>query len=284
MTTNLRYLTTKWKYLTQHIAWKKSPLLVMLRGGIWSIYCFLKIPKTIKLDKSGILFYLSPKFKNTGATGIYLLREDYEPELQYLQKVLAPGKVFVDAGANSGIFTLVASKLVGDSGKVLSFEPAAETYPILDHNIEINEMNNVKAFHAAIAEKPGKTRLYHINNAPNSYSLGRDDQLCSFEEVPQLTLEDVFSQEKIERFDLIKIDVEGAEELVLRGGQSLIKKMKPHIIFEMTAHGPKRLGLERNGAWNLLQEWGYDFFIMNQNGQLKSITSPRLRNIIAIPK
>jgi len=53
---------------------------------------------------------------------IYALREYYEPELAYLERILSTGKVFIDVGANFGVYTLVASKLVGPSGKVISVE------------------------------------------------------------------------------------------------------------------------------------------------------------------
>jgi FkbM family methyltransferase len=282
MKADLNYFVAKWNYLKRHKLFKKSPVTAIFRTAIWGMHCILKIPATIKLSESGVFFYLPPKLKSVGSTGIYILREDYEPELDYLKKVLSPGKVFVDAGANFGIFTVIASKLVGETGKVLAFEPAAETYPILDRNVEINKMNNVKVFHAAISEKPGTARFYHIDNAPNSYSLGLDAQGTTFEEVSMVTLEDVFKNEGINRFDLMKMDVEGAEELVLRGSKSLITQMQPEIIFEISLNGAKRLGLAQDGAWNLLKEWGYEFFLVEQNGNLTRLTSPKVGNILAI--
>jgi FkbM family methyltransferase len=284
MNANLNYLTSKWKALQKHKTFKESPIKAISRVAIWGIHCIFKRPATIKLLPSETLFYLPPKFKQGGSTGVYVLREDIEPELNYLKEVLSPGSVFVDAGANVGIYTVIASKLVGETGKVLAFEPAAETYPTLDRNVEINKMANVKVFHAAISDKPGTARFYHVNNAPNSYSLGADGEKTAFEEVSVVTLEDVFRSEGINRFDLMKIDVEGAEELVLRGGKSLITQMRPEIIFEMTADKPQKLGLEQDGAWKLLQEWGYEFLVVEQNGSLTPITSPQIGNVLAIPR
>jgi FkbM family methyltransferase len=284
MNKNFQYVTSKWSHLKGHSAFKKSPIIIIVRVVIWWFHCLLKQPATINLNRSRSKFYLPPKFKMAGSTGIYVLREDYEPELQYLYNFLSQGKVFVDAGANFGIYTIIASKLVGDSGKVLAFEPAAETYPILDHNVEINNMTNVKVFHAAVSDKTGKARFYHVDNAPNSYSLGTDGEDTSFEEVSTITLEDAFRKEGIEHFDLMKIDVEGAEELLLSGSKSLITQMKPHIIFEVSEKGAERLGLAQDGAWNLLKKWGYEFFSVNKTGDLEPLESLQVGNILAIPK
>jgi FkbM family methyltransferase len=278
------YINNKWRYLKTHKAFKKSPVLTVQRAVSWAFLCLLKRSKTIKLLDYNIDFYLPPRLFRAGSTGIYVLREDYEPELAYLKKALAPGKVFVDAGANFGIYTAIASRLVGDSGVVLAFEPATETYPILDRNVKINQLKNVKTFQAAVSDREGVTRFYHNNDAPNSYSLGAASDKTKFEEIQTVTLEKVFEQEKIERFDLMKIDVEGAEELVLRGAKSSIEQMQPEIIFEISGKGAKRLGLSQHGAWNLLQELGYSFFSVDEVGNLRHLTSPQLGNIVAVPK
>jgi FkbM family methyltransferase len=278
------YINNKWRYLKTHRAFKKSPILTITRAVDWSILCLFKIPKTIKISDYNIDFYLPPRLLRAGSTGIYVLREDYEPELAYLKQVLSPGQVFVDAGANFGIYTTIASRLVGDSGVVISFEPAVETYPILDRNVEINQLENVRVFHAAVSDREGITRFYHNDDAPNSYSLGAVNDETEFEEIETITLEKVFEQEKIKRFDLMKIDVEGAEELVLQGAKSLIEQMRPKIIFEVSSKGAQRLGLSQNGAWNLLQELGYSFFYVGENGNLKPLASPRLGNVVAIPR
>lgn len=277
------YINNKWRYLKTHKAFKKSPVLTIKRAIDWSVLCLFKIPKTIKLSDYDIEFYLPPRLLRAGSTGIYVLREDYEPELAYLKQVLSPGKVFVDAGANFGIYTTIASRLVENSGVVLTFEPAIETYPILDRNVKINQLENVRVFHAAVSDQEGVTRFYHNNDAPNSYSLGAANDNTEFEEIETLTLEKVFEQEKIKRFDLMKIDVEGAEELVLQGAKSLIEQMQPEIIFEVSGKGAERLGLSQDGAWNFLQELGYSFFAVEENGNLRPLASPELGNIVAIP-
>ncbi|NEQ38355.1 MAG: hypothetical protein F6K40_19630 [Okeania sp. SIO3I5] len=105
---DFKYLRAKWNYLKGHAAFKKAPLETIWRLFYWAVNCQLGIPKTIKLQKWGCNFFLPPKFTAAGSTGVFVLREDYEPELAYLEQVLSPGKVFVDGGANFGIYTIVA--------------------------------------------------------------------------------------------------------------------------------------------------------------------------------
>jgi hypothetical protein len=83
------------------------------------------------------------------------------------------------------------------------------------------------------------------------------------------------------RLDLIKMDVEGAEELVLRGAEQTLQRFRPLVAFEMTARGPARLGLEFDGAWRLLERNGYRFYDFVDD-RLVPITSPASANALAV--
>ncbi|MEM7595960.1 MAG: FkbM family methyltransferase, partial [Cyanobacteria bacterium P01_A01_bin.83] len=169
---DFNYFYQRWHYLKQHQTFKESSFKAIFRTGLWSIHCLLKIPAIINLQRWNCSFFLPPRFRRAGSTGIFVTRENYDPELIYLENLLAPGQVFIDGGANYGIYTVVAAKLVGSSGKVFSFEPAVETHPILEKNIRINNLINTKAFQYGLSDHVGKARFYHVDNAPNSYSLG----------------------------------------------------------------------------------------------------------------
>ena len=147
------YLSSKWFYLKQHKAFKEAPVETLRRLSTWSLHCLFKIPAVIKLSKWDCKFYLPPKFRKAGSTGIYVLRERYESPLTYLDRFLKPGQVFIDGGANFGIYTAAASQIVGDDGLVLSFEPSVESFPVLDKNVQINEFDNVNLFNSALSSK-----------------------------------------------------------------------------------------------------------------------------------
>lgn len=280
-----RYLKTRWDDLKSHKAFQKAPVQTIFRVGIWALHCLFKVPATIELPRWGCQFFLPPKFRQAGSSGVYITREDYDPELAYLERVLSPGKVFIDGGANFGIYTVVAGKLVGDSGRVLSFEPGVESCSVLKRNVELNQLNNVTVINSALSDSVGVARLYHVADALNSYSLaaGLDTQ-TGFEETHTTTIDRVLQNEGIDRVDMLKLDVEGVEELALYGAKELFTRVKPTVLFEVSEEATGRLGLSRDGAWHFLQEFGYQLFMVGNKGDLLSLESPRTGNNIAIPR
>src|SRR5258706_12505611 len=104
---------------------------------------------------------------------IFAFREYYEPELAYLEKVLSPGKIFIDVGANFGVYTLVASKLAGAAGRVIAIEPTPQSFARFRQNIALNQFSNVGAFQVGLKQTRGKAWLYHGFDAVGK-SLGMD--------------------------------------------------------------------------------------------------------------
>lgn len=215
---------------------------------------------------------------------IFAVRDRYERELACLQRFISPGMVVVDGGANLGIYTVAAASLVGATGLVLSFEPGDEAFSVLQKNIGINHFRNVRAYRAALFHKNGLAPLYHFNQGSNSFSLGLPKDLkCESEEVTTRTLGSVLEEQGIQRIGVIKLDVEGAEELVLQGAAEIIRDSHPKIIFEMNPKAARRLELSETGVWRLLNSWGYKFYSLTKSYELHPLTEPPGEgNLIAI--
>ena len=277
-------LKGKWNYLSNHPGFRQGPALTLSRLISWRARCALGIPATIDLPTWGVQMFLPPKWTGAGTTMIYAVRETYEPELTYLGRFVSAGNVVVDAGASCGIYTLAASKLVMDSGRVFSFEPGAESFSVLKRNVELNGLRNVRPFPVALSDTEGKARLHHHPHGPNSFSLGAHaDWSGSFEETETTSLDRVAEQERIDRVDLLKMDVEGAEELVLRGARSLLTTNRPVVIFEVNPKAARRLGLSADGAWDLMGKLGYHFHRLNGVGSLSKLEfPPHGGNVVAI--
>ncbi len=284
--TQPNYLNSKWSYLKQHKAFEEAPIKMLMRLLTWSLHCLFKIPAVIKLPKWDCKFYLPPKFRKAGSTGVYILRERYESPLTYLDRFLKPGQVFIDGGANFGIYTAAASQIVGNDGVVLSFEPSVESFPVLERNVQLNQFDNVNLFNLALSSQEGTAPLYHIDNAPNSYSLNSDSRSdTTFEEVSTETLDGILLRENISKVDFIKLDVEGAEEEVLKGANSLLLQSKPKVLFEMGSRNSSNIEGDPQGAWNYLEQLGYGFFMIQSDGELSKLNSaPPAGNILAIPQ
>ena len=142
----------------------------------------------------------------------------YEPqETLVLRSILDPGKVFVDVGANWGYFTLIAASLVGDRGRVLSFEPQPSLHGMLQRNLLLNRQSQIAARQLAIAGEEGEMRLsgFSESNWGVSRLLGAGEEDPEAISVPVQRLERALANENIDHVDLLKIDVEGAEALIL---------------------------------------------------------------------
>jgi len=143
------------------------------------------------------------------------------------------------------------------------------------------EFGYADANNRMIAERSGLTTaaLYHHREGPNSFSLGATGAGGeAFEEVVTRTLFQVVREETALRLGLIKLDVEGCEELVLRGAISIIVRHHPTVLFEMNGTAAARLGLRPFGSWKLLESLGYGFFSLTERGELCELNQPPAGN------
>jgi FkbM family methyltransferase len=275
-------LESKWEYLTGHEAMRRAPLLTMSRLFSWRARCLLKCSAIARLPRWDVQMFLPANWRGVEKL-IFAFREYYEPELDYLHQLLSPGMTFVDAGACYGIYSLAASKMVGEQGRVIAFEPASRAFRVLRKNIELNGLTNVLAYPLALTENSGTAWLYHHPNVGYD-SLGRDHSFTdSAEETPTDSLDNMMQKLSVDQVDVLKMDVQGAEELILRGATRILRSSRPLIIFEIFPEGATPLGLSGYGAWKLLENLGYEFFTFDPSGALRKANSPPLGgNAVAI--
>ncbi len=143
------------------------------------------------------------------------------------------GDVVVDIGAHIGRYTLISSKRVGPSGKVVAIEANPYNFEMLNHNINLNQLTNTLTLNCAAFSKETKIRLYVTseNLDPTIYNtilLDRAPYKEKFVEVDANTLDNLLQQNGINAEDVnwVKIDVEGAELEVLKGSTNVISKSK----------------------------------------------------------
>jgi FkbM family methyltransferase len=275
-------LSDKWRYLKSHAGFRRAPGLVIARTCLWRIRCIIEATSVVPLARWGVRLAVPAQWRGISRL-IYTFREEYEPELAYLGRVLKPGHVVVDAGACFGIYSTVAGRLVGSEGRVLAFEPAAASFELLRRNIALNRLGNVRAVRCALSDRRGAVRLFHYRD-PGRNSFGVEAgsvQPC--EHVPTETLDEAIEREGVRKVDFIKIDVEGAEALVLKGGEGVLRRDRPTVVFEVNAEATKQLDLAENGAWDILARLGYDFFGADSAGRLsKTASPPPGGNVVAV--
>jgi len=169
----------------------------------------------------------------------------YEPEqTQAFQKIIRSGDVVFDVGAHYGYYTLLSSALAGPKGKVFAFEPSPGNIPCLKKHLDINHCDNVQVIELALSDHEGRARFdNHAGSGTGHLSL--DGQI----EV-QITSLDAMSA-RLPAPNVLKIDCEGAEVEVLKGGEKTICSAKPAIF--LSTHGD---GLKKT-CFDLLESWGY---------------------------
>ncbi len=186
----------------------------------------------------------------------------YESETcAFLKKSLDCGDIFFDIGANVGYFSLMAGKLVGDTGLVYAFEASPRIADYLTENIELNYFKNIKAFNFAVSDKTNNDVLFY--EAPRQ-KFGMGSLSAQFAahptKVKSMSLDDFVSDASGKINIVIKVDVEGHEAAVFRGAKRFLKSFKPIIVFEFCDWAEKRAGYAIGEAQRVLLEFGYQLW------------------------
>ncbi len=172
------------------------------------------------LDHAQGRFWIDP----TSDFGFRLSNGEYEPSMrEWIERLLGPGKTFLDLGANEGYFSIIASRIVGSRGRVWCLEPQTRLLPVIHKNIQLNLAYNVQVTQVAVSNR---TETLELSLAPStnsgSSSLSRQTLYpVPKQEIQSTTLADLFNRGGIGEVDVIKIDIEGAEALVLPSSKEL---------------------------------------------------------------
>lgn len=178
----------------------------------------------------------------------------YERQKQLaMSRSLESGDVVYDVGANAGIYTLLFSKLVGETGSVYSFEPLPSNVSNVLFHLGENCISNVTLFAAAIAAHSGSS-CFQIGS---SNAIGTLSQANSSLRVATFSLDDLNQNHGLPVPDLVKIDVEGGESGVLVGASKLLALHRTILFVALHSKEQKRLCCE------FLRRWEYSILDLN---------------------
>jgi FkbM family methyltransferase len=167
----------------------------------------------------------------------------FEPQISLAWKaLLKPGSRVLDVGGNVGYHALLAAKCVGSHGQVVTFEPSKKIYDQLVRNVRLNEYAQVDCRHAAISNRCGTVKLYFAGaNLQGNSSIMEARKTAVSEDVAALTFNEVGAIIPLAEVDLIKIDVEGAENLVVESLVRFLSDLKEScvIFIEITSSSEK---------------------------------------------
>lgn len=185
---------------------------------------------------------------------------NYEEEnYRFLEKNIKPGMQVLDIGAHIGLFSTITSQLTGAEGRVICFEPTPGTFKVLAETLRLNKCANVTHVQAAVGAQTGLATFYVSDvEACNSNSLvnNKDTEKLTPYDVSIVTIDSIVEKHQI-RPSLIKIDAEGAELDVLKGGAKTFADYKPIIILGLHPEYIEKKGDSLESIWNILMEHQY---------------------------
>ncbi|HDY98141.1 MAG TPA: FkbM family methyltransferase [Pseudomonas sabulinigri] len=196
-----------------------------------------------------------------------------------LKRVLRPGMVVADVGANIGEITLVSAKCVGSEGKVIAFEPVNAIADRLAEHVQVNGLNQVLIRREALGTKIGdRVPIYAScgqdvsDDHQGLASLyGENEGQAPIQYVNVTTLDEVTSSLSLAPIDLIKIDVEGGELACLQGAERVLRRSRPMLIVEVQKFSARQAGWDVDELFRYLQRFGYEFFTIGSRGRLRAL-------------
>jgi len=194
----------------------------------------------------------------------------------FLEKVLRPGGLVVDVGANVGMISIQAAKLIGPSGRVIAIEPNPRIAAFCKENIELNRLDNVTVMQTALGEQVG-TIGFNCDRCDDRSRVVNEGGT----RVPLTTLDKIMEAHPKTVIDLLKIDVEGYELTVLGGAREALRRTR-WLYIEADAPNYAQYGKSVKDVTALLDTQGFDIFISYEQGNWQEVNGalPESVNLI----
>jgi FkbM family methyltransferase len=181
-----------------------------------------------------------------------------------LREFVPVGSLVIDVGANVGFFTLRFAEWVGEHGKVISIEPEDRNYANLVSALKQRQLSGrVHTLKAVAANTAGELRLELNPLHPADHKLSRDE---SGVPVRAITLDDLVLEATSSRPVLVKIDVQGAEMLVLEGAARILSQAGPALFIELHEEGLNKFGTSISAILEYLRQYSYQAYWLARSG------------------
>lgn len=186
-------------------------------------------------------------------------------EFSFLARVLKPGMVVIDAGANEGIYSIFCRAKVGPQGRVIAIEPSTRERLRIERNKLLNGFGNIDVLPLALCEQPGNVVLRLADDGHAGHNtLGRFAadwvRIKGEETVASATLDRIAAENGLPPVDLIKLDIEGAELRALRGAEELLRRDHPALLMEVMEETLVTQGASASQLLDYVRQFGYSIF------------------------
>jgi FkbM family methyltransferase len=242
------------------------------------------------LARAGLTRFLTAEYRDIrlrvdrGGVGLALWIDPdcLAQDVAFLDAYLRPGDLALDVGANVGFHALVASGLIGPSGRVIAVEPHPRTFRRLRQHIALNGRTNIEPRNVAVGRHPGTVRFSDrsLDDSQNRVLLAAEPDAL---EVPVARLDDLPLPDG--PIALLKIDVEGSELAAFEGAPETLARTAC-VYFEAWSTHAARYGYAAPRLWRLLRDHGFEVYRFDGPGRLTAVApddpSDRVENYVAV--
>lgn len=212
------------------------------------------------LNFSDIQLYLNLEDPRFLAVGNELSSGDIKKMLSLLLKM---GDTFVDIGANQGAYSLIASRIVGESGQIISIEPQPQLALNIKKSLELYSKCKFQVFQSAVGDTNGTIELIVPKSSSGSAGIYKDHSGLdrhSQISVPIIRFDDSIDWQEFSRSVFLKLDIEGAEFAFLNGAATMLKTTNPTLMIEINPMSLKVSGTSFKDLVALLTEFGFSHY------------------------
>ncbi len=265
--------------------WREKIITLRFRfKPLWNRWCPL-LPLPVRLPYGG--WWLA----SADFCGDAIFEGWFEnAERQFVENFLTDGMLMLDIGAHHGFYTILGSKKVGASGRVIAFEPSPRECGRLIRHIKLNRCHNVVIEPFALGNDRGEATLFVVDGKDTGCnSLRPPAGSEAIREVPVQVqrLDDYLERQAIHRVDFMKIDVEGGElDLLTAAARLLRREPRPVIMCEVEDRRTMPWGYAASGIYDFLAQRNFRWFRITAGGRLHVCTREEYyaANLVAVPE
>ena len=256
--------------------------------GKWRVHPFLRSVVgansdcDLEVTRQGLRWCLNPS--DFVQSHLYWTAEYESWDVLQLSRLVHPGCVVFDVGANFGYYSISLASAMQGNGRVYAFEPCQTTFRRLQTNIALNHLESIiESVPCGLSEKSGVAYLDGVNGNSGATALSAQ---AMGEAIELDTLDHFCEANNVHRVDVIKIDVEGSELRVIEGGRATLCRHRPTIMVEFNSSALGAAGIADGQLEDALRSLGYKLFATKREQLLPfhfDPQTPTLRNVFCIP-
>jgi FkbM family methyltransferase len=259
----------------------------MHHRGIWKVHDVLRnllkanIDRDLEVERGGLRWVLNPS--DYVQRNLFWLGERDRWDTYHIRRLLTPGAVICDVGANFGYYSISLGAFLNPNGRVFAFEPHPKTRIHLERNIALNQLGGViTAVPYALSDALGSASMSNRKGNTGAAYVSQSGDT----KIELITLDSFCAEYQPSRLDFVKIDVEGFEARVLRGGEHSLRTFHPMLLIELMPEQLERAGSTAAEVASLLRDYGYELYVTKRK-HLKLLTElpvgSQLINVFCLP-